>query len=158
MKAATSSGRKEAISHQVRQGGVRVKKLPGQPRTALVHVEMHHTATAGKTGEFFRRAFVVVQQHQLGGALFNAAQYLGRKGKIKDVHRAAVQGRQVVHRTDIAMVQPEVFGTVRVVKPGRQRSGKTVGAIAAVIQHQGPGVVAVGGNQKLQGKYGFHHP
>ena len=143
-------------AHQVGQRRARLKKLPRQPGTRLGHVKVHHAAAAGKAGEFLGRALVVVEQHQLGGARLDAAQQLGRERKIKDIHGAAVKRGQLLQRSDVAVVQRQKFSFARVIKPGRQRGGKAVGATAAVVDDQRPGVVVVGGNPELQGKQGVH--
>ena len=147
-----------AVFHVLQQRGdgcMGVKELPRQPRARLVHVKVHHAAAAGKAGELFGGALVVVQHDQLGGALVDGGHHLVGKREVEDVHRAALQGRQVVHGLDIAVVQPHVFSLVAVVQPCRQRRTKAIGAIAPVVEDQRRGVVLVGGNQQLQGEYGF---
>jgi hypothetical protein len=54
------------------------------------------------------------------------------------------------------MIEAEEFGLSLVEQPSRQRSGKTVGAAAAMVEDQGPGIVSVRAHEQLQRKNGFH--
>ena len=148
------------VFHVLQQRGhgfVGVEKLPRQPGARLVHVEMHHAAAACKACELFGSALVVVQHDELGRALVDRGQDLGREREVEDVHRAPLQRRQVVHSLHIAMVQAHVFGLFAIVKPGRQGRAKAVGAATAVVQNQHGGIVFAGRHQQLQGKNGFAH-
>ena len=74
--------------NQVRHRFVRVKKLPRQTCTRLLHVKVHHATAAAKTGELFSSAQVVVEHDQLGRPLFDGTQNVVSKRKVQDVHRA----------------------------------------------------------------------
>ena len=143
-------------THQVGHGLLGVKELPGQARAGLVHVEMHHAAATGKTRQLVSGTLVVIEHHQLGGALFDLARDLRGEGKVEDINSAAVKRGQVSDRLDVAMVKPQKFGLTRVIQPGCQRRRETVGAVAAMVKNKRLRVVEVGLNQETQGKNSFH--
>jgi len=90
---------------------------------------------------------VVIEQHQLGSALFDLARDLWGEGKIEDINSAAIKRGQVSDRLDVAMVKPQKFGLTSVIQPGCQRRRKAVRAVATVVDDQRLGIVFLGLNQ-----------
>ncbi|OIQ71069.1 hypothetical protein GALL_473190 [mine drainage metagenome] len=120
-----------------------MKEFPCQTGSGFLHVKVHHATAAAKTGQFFGRTQVVIEHHQLGGTLFNAAQDMLGKGKIKHIDRPCVQGRQISDRVHITMVKRHKLGLTVKIQPGRQGRGKTIRTLAPVVNHQGLRIILI---------------
>ena len=67
------------MAHQIGQGGVGQKKVPGQPGARFFQIEIHQATAAVKTLQTIGRTFVVVKQHQLSRARLDRSQQLAPK-------------------------------------------------------------------------------